>query len=81
MRTPREILLEMWWREDRDFKKVDIHYVHRGVPGDMKVINGKDVRKLNKYYFEAFTTLCIPYHRIRKIVYDGEVIFDRKKRG
>jgi uncharacterized protein (UPF0248 family) len=87
MRTAREILNEIRWREDKDIAKVEVHYIHRGAPGDTAVIRGGDIGEIGHMFFEVETgeggpgvvdgRASIPFHRILRIVYDGEVVFSR----
>lgn len=76
MSNPRDILNELKWRRDLDLEKAEIWYVHRGAPDNTKIISGKDIVTLEKSFMRT-TTAMIPYHRIFKIVYNGEVIFKR----
>ena len=76
MSNPRDVLNELKWRQNFDLKKAEIWYVHRGAPNDTKIISGRDVVMLGKSFMQT-TTAMIPYHRIFKIVYEGEVIFKR----
>ena len=72
----REILNELKWRQDSDLEKAEIWYVHRGARNDAKIISGKEIVALGKSFMQT-TTAMIPYHRIFKIIYAGEVIFKR----
>ena len=76
MSNPRIILNELKWKQNEDIAKAEIWYVHRGAPNDTMIISGKDVVKLHKSFMETAST-TIPYHRIFKIVYNNETIFDR----
>lgn len=80
MPLPREILNELKWREDRNISKAEIWYVHRGAPNDTMIISGNEILDL-EHSFMVLSEASIPYHRIFKIVYEGEVIFERKKKG
>jgi uncharacterized protein len=77
MRTAREVLNELKWREDRDFSKVHIYYVHRGAPGDTMELDGGAITTLDQLFFHT-DEADIPYHRIFKITYDGKTVFYRK---
>lgn len=79
MPLPRDILNELRWRDDRDLSKADIWYVHRGAPNDTMIISGDAVVKL-EHSFMILEESSIPYHRIYKIIYNNEVIFERKDR-
>jgi uncharacterized protein (UPF0248 family) len=74
--NPRIILNELKWRDEYDFDKAEIWYVHRGAPNDTMIISGKDIVKLEKSFMQTNTAM-IPYHRIFKIIYDEKVIFER----
>ncbi len=75
-----ELLLK--YRHDArcTFSKVLVWYVDRGASGDRSCVEGNDILVLSGYYFEiasACGTKYIPYHRIRKIVYDGTTTWER----
>ena len=70
----RNLLNEIKWT--KDLCKVELWYVHRGAPNDTKILSGKDIVRIEKSSLDT-TTATIPYHRIFKIVYDGEIIFER----
>ena len=74
----REILLEYWWREDRDFSKIKIFIIHRGAKGNVKVIEGREVVKISKGSLKL-RDVEIPLHRVIKVTYSGKVIY--RKRG
>jgi len=80
MPLPREILNELKWRKDRNISKAEIWYVHRGAPNDTMIISGNEILDL-EHSFMILSEASIPYHRIFKIVYEGEVIFEREKKG
>ncbi len=77
MTTPRKILNELKWREDRDLSKAEIWYVHRGAPDDAMIIAGSAIRELGSSFFRT-EEATIPYHRIFKIMYEKAVLFERK---
>jgi len=53
--------------------------VHRGAPGDVMTISGSDILELGRGFFETGEA-TIPYHRISKIEYRGEVVFEKPTR-
>ncbi len=80
MRTSHQLLLRLWYDPQYDFSQVTIEYVSRGAPDDRMVIPGPEVIHLDAEYFEISRpegTVCIPYHRIRTIFYQGEVFWRR----
>ena len=72
----REILNEYKWREDLDLNKLEIWYIHRGAPNDLKIISGEDIVNIERS-FMLLSDANIPFHRISRILYDGNEIFKR----
>lgn len=91
METVRSALNELRWREDRDFSKVQIEYIHRGAPGDTATVSGGDILALEPWMMvirrkgrEGSAVpgqAAIPYHRIVRVLYDGEAVFERSPRS
>ncbi len=91
MRTVRTVLNEFRWRADRDFAMVVVVYVHRGAPGDTATVAGTDILALEPWMMvirrkgrEGSAVpgqAAIPYHRIVRVLYDGEAVFDRPVRA
>jgi len=74
---PREVLNKLKWSEGKSFEDATIWYIHRGAPGDIRTIYGRDVKNLGPGFFETSDS-TIPYHRILRIEYMGEVVFDKE---
>lgn len=75
---PRELLNEIKWT-GYDLSKCKIYYINRGSPDDMAAIDGSQIIKIDKGFlilegipYERY----IPYHRIIKIEYEDQTIFD-----
>lgn len=79
MRGPREVLNELKWTVGLD--GVEVWFVHRGAPNDVKMISSSDIRALRSWYFEMDAppgrSGTIPYHRVQRIVKDGAVVWAR----
>lgn len=78
---PRTLLNEIKWRFDLNNCKV--YYIHRGAPGDVKVIEGSIIKNIERGFLVLEGTVedvYIPYHRIFRIDYDNKTIFKREKR-
>jgi uncharacterized protein (UPF0248 family) len=75
--TPRKILNKLKWT-GKDFSKLEIWYLHRGAKNDTKIISGTEILKLGKSFFET-SEATIPYHRIKKIFYNGKLVWERKR--
>jgi uncharacterized protein (UPF0248 family) len=80
MRKSHQILLKIRYDPRYSFDSVRVWYVNRGAPGDCSYVDGNQIQKLEAYYLEIAagdTTTCIPYHRIRKILYENTVVWER----
>lgn len=80
MTYPREILNRLKWTEGEDLAEAIITYLHRGAPGDAMTVLGKDIVELERSFFIT-KEAKIPFHRIRRIEYRGQTLFqvDEKK--
>ena len=72
----KEVLDELKWRGDRDLARAVIWYVHRGAPGDSKRISGSEILELDRSFMHTAGS-TIPYHRIFRIEYEGQVLLER----
>ncbi|MBM4248750.1 MAG: DUF504 domain-containing protein [Euryarchaeota archaeon] len=87
METARTVLNELRWRNDRDFSKVLVEYVHWGAPGDLTTVAGPEILALEPWMIvirregevchPVPNVAAIPYHRILRILYGGQAVFDR----
>jgi uncharacterized protein len=76
MPSIRALLNELKWT--KDLSKAEIWYRHRGAPNDTMIISGTDIINISRSFLET-TTASIPFHRILKILYNGEVVFNRSQ--
>lgn len=74
MPNVRTILNEIKWT--KDLTKVHIWYIHRGALHDIKSISGNEIISIGRSFLET-STASIPYHRITKIVYENDIVFNR----
>jgi uncharacterized protein (UPF0248 family) len=73
---PREVLNRLKWTEGESLDEAVIFYIHRGAPGDVASVTGADIVSLGRGFFDL-DEVSIPYHRILRIEYRGEVIFEK----
>ncbi|MGM0509985.1 MAG: DUF504 domain-containing protein [Thermoplasmatota archaeon] len=78
MKTPRDVLNELKWKDDMDLGFAEVFYVHRGAEGDYKILNGDEIEDLGRSFIKLEDS-HIPYHRVFQIIYKGEVIFSRDR--
>jgi len=76
MFNPRVVLNKLKWCEGFVFDDVEIWYVHRGAIGDKMTISGCDIVDLQRSFMKTVSAM-VPYHRVFKIVYQGDVVFER----
>jgi len=78
----REILNKVKWDERMDFDQLEVVYLHRCAPDDLKRISGREIVHIGTSFLSLSLKAEgaeIPHHRIVKILYEGEVLFERKK--
>lgn len=71
---------QLKWREHALARCV-IEYVHRGAPGDTRLVSGASVKEIGSWAFvlgEGATEATIPYHRVLRITVDDAVVWARK---
>lgn len=73
--SPKIILNRLKWDKKFDISKSEIWYIHRGAPNNTRVILGDEVVSLEKSFIQTEKAM-IPYHRVFRIIYDNEIIFD-----
>lgn len=78
MKNPKTILNKIKWKENLNFEKTEIWYVHRGAPKDTKIISGGEIKDIGKSFIKTDYGM-IPLHRVFKIKYKNKIVFERKK--
>jgi uncharacterized protein (UPF0248 family) len=76
MVNPRDVLNKLKWKDGFSLSIAEIYYIHRGATNDTKIISGEKIIKLEKTFMKT-TTAMIPYHRIFKICYRNQIIYQR----
>ncbi len=78
-KRPRDILNEIKWRFD--LRRCRVHYIHRGAPGDIRIVEGSAIKTIERSFLVLGGTVqdvYIPYHRIVRIDYDGTPVYLKK---
>lgn len=73
----KKILDMILWHPKMDFKKCNITYIHRGALGNLKSIDCDQISRLERGFLILNDETQIPCHRITKIEYDGNVIWEK----
>ena len=77
---PRQVLNRLRWTEGESLDDAVIWCVHRGAPGDVMKITGREIRALGRGFFET-DEATIPYHRILRIDSKVGTLFEKDKRA
>lgn len=72
---PKQVLNQLKWGPERGLDRALVTYVHRGAPLDEMTILGSEIVELEHSFF-CTTESKIPYHRIKRIVLDGGLLYD-----
>ncbi len=72
----RKTLNEYKWRGDKDFSLIEVQYIDRLSPSGFAILRGDDIVDLGQKFIFTKSGM-IPYHRVIRILYNGEVIFER----
>jgi len=78
--TAREVLTRLKWEPGRVLAHAEIWIRDRARPEGGRVLTGEDIVSLGRRYFST-ETATIPYYKITRIVYDGTVVFERRRFG
>lgn len=77
---PRDVLNRLKWTEGENLSEATVWYIHRGAPGDNLKISGSRIVSLGSLFFET-DEATIPYHRILRIEYRGEALYEKDERA
>lgn len=78
----REVLNRLKWHPRLKLDDAEVTIIHRGAPGNIRVIKGNEIRELGHAFMRVTSQegeVEIPYHRILQIEACGEVLW--RKRG
>ena len=70
----RGLLNKMKWDCSYDLRQVRVWYVNRGSSGNRVCIQGNHITEIRPHFFYTDQG-PIPYHRIRRIDYEGRKVF------
>ena len=84
MATIRDVLNKEKWASKAGLKELEVVIIHRGAPGNLKVIKGAsitDVAPRAMMVLEGDEESVIPYHRVRIIRRGNIIIWQRVLKG
>ena len=77
---PREELNKLKWGGGDGLRLAKVTILHRGAPGDKRVIGGEEILELGRGFIRVSSPegeVEIPYHRVLRIEVKGQVIWQR----
>ena len=77
---PRQVLNRLRWTEGESLEDAVIWYIHRGAPGDVMRIAGREIKALGRGFFDT-RNATIPYHRVLRIDSKGRTLFEKDARA
>lgn len=80
VRTAREVLNELRWRETDRLADATIWYRDRGRPEGFRIVLGSEIVELERRYFSTASAGRLPYYKIERIECGGRVLFDRSSK-
>ena len=83
MRRSRALLQRFFHDSRFSMRDVEVCYVDRGVPMDESCVTGDRIVSCSGYFLEISTPVGVtpvPFHRIRRIRYQGRVVWDYASR-
>jgi uncharacterized protein (UPF0248 family) len=84
MRTSHRLLLRLLHDPAYDFAAVAVVFIDRGAPGDRSQVGGREIAAIEGAHMVVETDRgqkYIPFHRVIRILYRGEVIWERDGAG
>ncbi len=73
----KNVLDMILWHPKMDIKESKITYIHRGTKGNLKTIEGDQINRLERGFLILDEEKQIPYHRIIRIEYKDEIIWNK----
>jgi len=76
----REVLNEIKWGGKEELANAKITIIHRGAPGDKRVVEGSEITELSHSFMRVMSPdgeVDIPYHRVTKIEVGGRVRYEK----
>jgi len=80
-KTPITVLNRLWHDDAFDFNKVEVVYTSRGAPLAEARVKGLMIAKIEGSFIviNQIPQTSIPSHRIKLILHDSEIMYDRQK--
>jgi len=75
VRTAREVLNELRWREGDRLAEATISYRDRTAATGLRIIPGSAIVGLERRYFTTVSEGRLPYYKIERIERNGSLLF------
>ena len=74
----KNIINMILWHPHMQITETEITYIHRGLPENLKMINGDSITKLERGFLILKEGTQIPFHRIVKIIYNNKILWQKQ---
>ncbi len=79
--TLHELLSQLQWGDGVPLEELEFVVVHRGAPGDRRVLTAPEVVGRDRSYLHLEGGGVIPYHRVLEVRRSGRVLWSREVEG
>ena len=73
----KNIINMLLWHPRMHINETSISYIHRGAPGNIKIINGNSIERVDRGFLVLKEGTQIPCHRIIKIEYKNKLLWEK----
>ncbi len=73
-----QVLSQLEWGEGIPLKELEFVVVHRGAPGDRRVLAAPEVVGRDRSYLLLEGGGAVPYHRVMEVRRGGRVLWSRE---
>ncbi|MFH1821810.1 MAG: RNA repair domain-containing protein [Methanobacteriota archaeon] len=76
----REVLNKLKWGGKNQLGSVRVTIIHRGAPGDRRVVKGDEILELGHGFMRVMSPdgeVYIPYHRVTRIEIGGRSRYEK----
>jgi len=79
MKHVRDVLNEFKWRNGFKLAELKLYYRDRAQT-QLMVLEGTKIETWDKSFIYTDRQTAIPYHRVERIEYEGDIIYNRRKK-
>lgn len=73
----KNIINMILWHPEMDINNTKLTYIHRGAPGNLKIIHGYSIERMERGFVLLKEGTQIPFHRIVKIEINNKILWQK----